>query len=222
MIAAYGAVLGVVGVLVHDLTVRPVDSNRAIVGAGVVVLGALTVARQAAAIKENRLLVEAARNRLISSVSHELRTPLTAAVGFTEILLTRSDSLAASERNEIVELTSQSLDHLSRLVSDLLMVQRGYLDPRTLRLCSVRADELAERAMSTVDERFVDSVEVEVPSDLKAHTDPDRTVQVLAALLDNALKIWTATSAAACLPAAGDGRLRGARRRPGSTGTSPG
>jgi signal transduction histidine kinase len=188
MVAAYGAVLGVVAVLVHDLTVGPVNSNRAVVGAGVVVLGAVTVARQAAAIKENRLLVEAARDRLISSVSHELRTPLTAAVGFTDILRTRSDSLAPIERDEFVALTSRSLDQLSRLVSDLLMVQRGYLDPRTLRVFPVRADELAERAMATLDEKFVHAVSVDVPSDLKAQTDADRTVQVLAALLDNAFK----------------------------------
>ena len=188
MVAAYGAVLGVVGVLVHDLTVGPVNSNRAVVGAGVVVLGALTVARQAAAIKENRLLVESARDRLISSVSHELRTPLTVAVGFTEILRTRADSLTAIERDEMIAETSRSLDQLSRLVSDLLMVQRGYLDPRTLRLFPVRAEELAERAVSTLDRLFVAMVEVDVPWDLKAQTDADRAVQVLAALLDNAVK----------------------------------
>jgi signal transduction histidine kinase len=188
MIAAYGAVLGVVGILVHDLIVGPVNSDRAVVGAGVVVLGALTVARQAAAIRENRLLVEDARDRLISSVSHELRTPLTIAIGFTEILRTRADSLAAVERQEIFDLTSRSLDQLSRLVSDLLMVQRGHLDPRTLKLFPIRADELAERAVSTLDDYLVDSVEVDVASDLKAQTDADRAVQVLAAMLDNALK----------------------------------
>ncbi|MDP3985038.1 MAG: HAMP domain-containing sensor histidine kinase [Acidimicrobiia bacterium] len=188
MVAAYGAVLGVVGVLVYDLTVGLPSSDRAVVGVGVVVLGALAVARQSAAIRENRLLVETARDRLVASVSHELRTPLTAAVGFTELLRTRWDSLPEAERIEIMTLTGRSLEQLSRLVSDLLMVQRGYLDSRTLRLGPVRADELAVRSVAALPELAVHDVEVDVPSDLKAETDPDRAVQILTGLLDNAFK----------------------------------
>ena len=188
LIAAYGAVLGVVGVLVYDLIVGLSASDRAVVGTGVVLLGALTVARQSAANRENRLLVEGARNRLISSVSHELRTPLTSAVGFTELLRGRWQSLPASERVELLDLTSRALRQLSHLVSDLLMVQRGYLDPHTLRPSTVKASELAELSLAALPASSAADIEIHVPSNLMVVTDPERGVQVLAALLDNAFK----------------------------------
>ncbi len=187
MVAVYLAVLGVIALLMYDLVVGLSPSNRAVEGVGVVVLGALIVARQTAAIKENRMLVEHARDRLISSVSHELRTPLTVAIGFTELLRTRGDSLDPSERAEIVTLAGQSLAELSRLVSDLLMVQRGHLDLHSLKLGPVNAGDIASRAQAVLSELGV-GLEVDIADDLKVVTDADRAVQVLAALLDNAFK----------------------------------
>lgn len=188
MVAVYGAVLAVVGVLIYDLTVGVASSNRAVESIGVVVLGAITVARQSAAIKENRVVLEAARNRIISSVSHELRTPLTVAIGFTDLLRTRADTLAESEKAELAVLTGESLAELSRLVSDLLMVQRGHLDRHTLRLSTVDAEDLITRAIAKHPDMTDDGVQIVAETDLKVETDPERAVQVLSLLIDNAIK----------------------------------
>ena len=62
------------------------------------VVGALVMARQGIAIRENHVHVERERRALISSISHELRTPLTAMVGFLDVLTDDRYTLPDDER----------------------------------------------------------------------------------------------------------------------------
>ncbi|MCW5860633.1 MAG: HAMP domain-containing protein, partial [Caldilineales bacterium] len=64
------------------------------------------------------------QRRFVADASHELRTPLTTVRGNIE-LLQRHPPIAADERAEIMADTTEEVDRLIRLVSQLLMLARA-------------------------------------------------------------------------------------------------
>lgn len=124
-------------------------------------------------------------------VTHDLRTPLTAIRGHAAAL---SDGIVADDDvpRSLAAIESEST-RLERLVSDILDL--GKLEARHLRL-DVREVDLVEVVAPAFDliepacvERDV-TVRRELPDHAHAHTDGGRVGQILANLLDNALR-WT-------------------------------
>lgn len=64
-----------------------------------------------------------AEQRLVDLV-HDLRTPLAIVVGFTELLLTRNDSLTPEQRNDYVQRTQAAAADM-RAILDAERPQRG-------------------------------------------------------------------------------------------------
>jgi signal transduction histidine kinase len=67
--------------------------------------------------------VDDAEQRLADLV-HDLRTPLAIVVGFTELLLTRNDSLTAEQRQDYVERAQAAAADM-RAILDAERPQRG-------------------------------------------------------------------------------------------------
>jgi K+-sensing histidine kinase KdpD len=67
--------------------------------------------------------VDDAEQRLIDLV-HDLRTPLAIVVGFTELLLTRNDSLTPEQRHDYVQRTQAAAADM-RAILDAERPQRG-------------------------------------------------------------------------------------------------
>jgi signal transduction histidine kinase len=175
--------LVVLAVRLWDADLDPAD--RVLVVATFIV-GAFVIARQAIAIRENRIAVEQQRSDLVSSISHELRTPLTAMVGFLDIV--REDStLSKSERIEMVDIVSEQATYLERIVQDLLSLAHG--DPGEIEL------DLSERNIAAVVENAVLAtsvnrrrVDLEIVPGLTAIVDGSRIQQMLVNLLSNAAR----------------------------------
>ena len=126
------------------------------------------------------------RRELVANVSHELRTPLGALQALLENLADGVEppdpaalrtALAQTER--LGRLVAQLLD-LSRLESGTLPVQHVAFDTRALLEQAARECALGDRPVRL-------KVRVE-PGDLKATGDPERLHQVVANLLDNAVR----------------------------------
>jgi signal transduction histidine kinase len=126
------------------------------------------------------------RRELVANVSHELRTPLGALQALLENLADGVEppdpaalrtALAQTER--LGRLVAQLLD-LSRLESGTLPVQRVAFDTRALLEQAARECALGDRPVRL-------KVRVE-PGDLQATGDPERLHQVVANLLDNAVR----------------------------------
>jgi signal transduction histidine kinase len=123
----------------------------------------------------------------IADASHELKTPLTLIRADAEVLqrgLTNSDDL------ELADDILGETDKMSAVLSDLLLIAR--LDAGKLvvkqepfELTSVIL-KTAERFEARVASKGV-RLEVRVSGRLWAHGDQERTAQILAVLLDNAL-----------------------------------
>lgn len=124
----------------------------------------------------------------IADASHELKTPL-ALVRINADVMKRNPT--DPENREVVEDQLAEIDRMDALLSDLLVLAR--LDAERLDVekkpfdLTVVAAETVGRFLTRAAEEGV-RLEVEVPDELPTCGDPDRTAQILAALLDNAMR----------------------------------
>jgi signal transduction histidine kinase len=124
----------------------------------------------------------------IADASHELKTPL-ALVKINAEVMERNPT--DPENREVVEDQLSEIDRMDALLSDLLVLARldaGRLDVEDKPFdLAVVAAEAAGRFLKRAAEEGV-RLEVEVPDQLPVYGDPGRTDQILAALLDNAVR----------------------------------
>lgn len=130
------------------------------------------------------------RNDFVSTVSHELRTPLTGIKGFTETLLSYWERMDEERRREMVRKVNSSSNRLERLVQDLLLISRIESGGLPLRSVATPLRPLIESALQEVEAKYPDQ-EIQVRpagQELTVLADPDRTLQIVVNLLDNAAK----------------------------------
>ena len=132
---------------------------------------------------------ERMRSALVASVSHELRSPLTAITGYTDTLL-HDGPWEENTRREFLEVVAISAARLAALVDNLL--DAATLEAGALRLQRepVRVERVAERVLAA--RRLLAgtcTLHLETrPGVPLADADPLRVEQVLANLVDNAIK----------------------------------
>jgi signal transduction histidine kinase len=132
--------------------------------------------------------LENARREFIANASHELRTPLFSLGGFLELL--SDEDLDEETRAEFLRTAREQVTRLAKLASDLLDLSRldaGRLtiehEPFDLR--EVAESAAAEFAAVALSEGR--ALEVAADGDAAALGDPERTLQIVRILLENAL-----------------------------------
>jgi K+-sensing histidine kinase KdpD len=142
-------------------------------------------AAAAAAVEADRLKTD-----LLNTVSHELRTPLAAIKGFTTTILMYPDRLDPEEQLSFLREIDTACDRLSELVDNLLQLAR--LESGVLRIDRRPAalPPLLRNAVADARRRHPDRViELEVDGEIpRVSVDARRIVQVVANLIDNAVK----------------------------------
>jgi PAS domain S-box-containing protein len=136
--------------------------------------------------------VEQMKSDFVSMVSQELRRPLTSIYGFAETLLRRGEAFGEAERATFLGYIASETERLTAIVDRLLSVARldaGDLEvqlaPLDVRPILSEATAIAERSEAMNAHRFV----LDLPEEtLGARADPDKLKQVLAHLLDNAVR----------------------------------
>jgi signal transduction histidine kinase len=128
--------------------------------------------------------------QFLLSVSHDLRTPLTSIRGYADAL-TDGTIPATEEQRRAGAVIAAEADRLERLVADLLDLAR--IDAHQFSL-SPRPFDLAATVRTSV-EAFLPAAAdlgielvIDVPDALTADGDPDRVAQIVANLVENALK----------------------------------
>ncbi len=160
------------------------------------------------------------KSDFLSSVSHELRTPLTSILGFSKLISKSMASIGSEENLERkVERALSNLgiiiqegERLTRMVDDFLdlsKIEAGRLawndQPVTSRDIATRAAEAAAGAFA---EKPGVELRLELGEEQPLLVDPDRLLQVLINLLNNAAKFTpTGEVVLRVLPGAG-GRVR--------------
>ncbi len=133
--------------------------------------------------------VEKTRRDFIANVSHELRTPLTSIQGYSETLL--DNHMEPHNVRDFVEIIRKNATRMSRLTEDLLVLARVESGEQNFHCQMVSPRELLEDAVQTFQEIAVSrNLELSVmnTSNSLVSVDRDAIHQVLANLIDNALK----------------------------------
>jgi two-component system, OmpR family, sensor histidine kinase BaeS len=130
----------------------------------------------------------AMRRRLTDDVAHELRTPVATITAYLDAVEDGVQELSP----ETVEVLREQAARLTRLASDLAAVTRAENDGVALATTPTRPDALVAAAGRAAQEGFAErGVALEAGADVGLPTvdvDPVRLGQVLANLLDNALR----------------------------------
>lgn len=126
------------------------------------------------------------RRDLVANVSHELRTPITALQAKLENLL---DGVEAPER-ETFDVMLTQVERLGRLVQQLLDLSKLEAGVVPLERAAFPVEPLLEHAVreQRLHEPAVDVAVTVEPANLTADGDPERVHQVVANLLENAVR----------------------------------
>jgi len=141
---------------------------------------------------EARRRAEANSSALISTVAHELRSPLTSVKGFSSTLLRRWDRFTDDQKRLMLQTIEADADRVTRLITELLDISRIDAGRLEVRKQPVDIYGAIERHI----ERFVASGYERDRFALSGHesalpevwADPDRLDQILANLMENAVK----------------------------------
>jgi two-component system phosphate regulon sensor histidine kinase PhoR len=133
--------------------------------------------------------LERTREDFVANVSHELRTPLSLIKGYVETLLdgARNDPQIAERFLKIIERNAERLD---LLIQDLLTISALESGRMKLDLQLVELRPLVEKVFTDLNAKAVNK-NVRLVNDLPeltASADANRLDQVLANLVDNAIK----------------------------------
>ena len=161
-------------------------SVTALRGGGNVLAGYLMIATD---LSEQRA-IEKMKDEFVSVVSHELRTPLTSIKGALGLLAGGVTGVLPPKAAEMAQVALSNADRLSRLVDDILDLQRIESGRITMekQLCNV-ADLMKESAESVRVVAEGEGVTIApVPLSAPIRVDPGRIVQALVNLLGNAIK----------------------------------
>ena|GEM_PF-2482572 len=148
------------------------------------------------------------KSNILAIVSHDLRTPLTSILLYAKMLTEELETLAEEDQRRFLNIISEECTRLSRLVDDLLELQR--LESGRAKW-EIRAQDLSQTIVTCA--RAVEAIalsksikfEVECPDGLPAvEADPDKIAQVLSNLLSNAMK-YTPSGGAVHLSAQSSG-----------------
>ena len=130
---------------------------------------------------------ERTRAEMLRDLAHELRTPLTTIRGYHEAL---ADGVLNADP-ETYALVEAELSRVERLVGDIARVSVIEEQRYDLRLQRVHIKELLATARASAFGSFQEhgvTLTCDIPHDCVVMADPDRFQEVLANLLDNALR----------------------------------
>jgi len=142
--------------------------------------------------EREQLLVELsaasqAKDEFLAMLGHELRNPLSPIVTALQLMRMRGDGVHGREG----EIIQRQVDHLVRLVDDLLdvsRVTRGKIELKFERVALAQVTNKAVEMASLLVEQRRHQLQVEVEPGLEWEGDPVRLAQVVSNLLTNAAR----------------------------------
>ena len=134
--------------------------------------------------------LETIRRDFVANVSHELKTPLTVIGGFAETLA--EPDVPATQRETFARTILGNVRRMQRIVDDLLDLSRiesgGWVPaPVRVDVASIAAEALSSSRQTATGKGLALSVAVG-PDAPSLHADPTAVRQVIANLVDNAIR----------------------------------
>ena len=148
------------------------------------------------AIQNSRLFNQLAvasrhKSEFLANMSHELRTPLNAIIGFTRIVMRRSQEKLEPQQYENLEKILASGQHLLALINSILDLSKIEAGRVEVHAAEVALPSVLEQCVRTVEPLKTESVALvkEFDSALPPlYTDEEKLRQIVINLLSNAVK----------------------------------
>ena len=139
-----------------------------------------------------RKAVERLKSEFIATVSHELRTPLTSIRGALGLMANGAAGELPASIRRLTQIANENSDRLSRLVNDILDVEKLEAGAVEMFPKNASVNELLDRAI-TSNQPYAERYQVEfvlspAKKDPQIYVDADRFLQIMANLLSNAAK----------------------------------
>jgi signal transduction histidine kinase len=137
-----------------------------------------------------------AKMRFLATVSHEFRTPLTALTGYSELLADQVIGPLSEQQLDIVERMCSVTQHLSMMIEEVLAYTSLEAGHETVRASEFLAADLV-RSVASGSEPLAHQKGLGLrwsasPGPIRVTSDIDKTRQVLAHLVGNAIKFTDA------------------------------
>jgi PAS domain S-box-containing protein len=135
--------------------------------------------------------VEKLKSDFVSTISHELRTPLAAIYGAALTLRREDLPLEGDQRSELLGVVAGEAERLARIVNDILWTSRIETGGLQLTIEACDPGELAQAVVQSARVQLPENLDLrlDVPDGLPdVAADPDKVRQVLANLVENAIK----------------------------------
>ncbi len=151
--------------------------------------------KQSAVLKEtNKELEKATRlkSEFLANMSHELRTPMNSIIGFTQLVLRKSQQTLEPRQKENLEKVLLSAENLLGLINsilDLSKIESGHMEVyvEAFSIGDV-ADHVREILWPLIAQRnvkYASHIDTCLP---RIYSDPEKVKQILINLLSNAIK----------------------------------
>jgi len=136
------------------------------------------------------------KDKFLSHVSHELRTPLTSIYQYVTLLLDGLAGPMAPNQTDHLKSVLKSVNQLHAMIRDLLQATRAdsgklRIEPRCIDIGELMEQAVGMMRPSAVQERVTLDAGMDQPIPL-VYADPDRALEVLVNLIDNAIKFTPA------------------------------
>ncbi len=132
------------------------------------------------------------KNQFLSHVSHELRTPLTCIHQYVTLLLDGLAGPMAPDQNDHLKTILKSVNQLHAMIRDMLEATRAEsgkmrIEPRCIALSELMQQTVAMLRPTAKEKKI--GLEIAIDQRLRlVYADPDRVLEVLINLVDNAIK----------------------------------
>lgn len=145
----------------------------------------------------DRKAAERMKDEFVSIVGHELRTPLTSIHGSLVLLASNKLGTLTPQGQEFLEISLKNTQRLSRLINDVLDLERIDSGRITMSLQTCHLGELMVQAVQAM-QSMADEHHIRIvlePTELMVGVDADHILQVFTNLLSNAIKFSPAHTA---------------------------
>ncbi|RPA61528.1 PAS domain S-box protein [Shewanella frigidimarina] len=141
-----------------------------------------------------RMTLQKIKDEFISTVSHELRTPLTSIYGALSLLQSGKIATLPAKAEKLVEVASSNCKQLSRLINDLLDIEKLAAGKMLFEMKRLNVVPLLQRAIND-HQPFADLHKITLTlhvdkqiDELFVYVDEHRLLQILTNFLSNAVK----------------------------------
>ena len=190
-----GIVLGVIGI--RRTEVRPfTDKQTALLKTfadqAVIAIENVRLFQELGEKNEQLETASKHKSQFLANVSHELRTPLNSIIGFTRIVLRRSEGKIDVLQKENLQKVLISAEHLLNLINGLLDLAKIEAGRMEIYAETFKLEEIVRIATATVEPMLRNGnvrLVTEIAADLPLiKTDRDKLKQVVLNLLSNSAK----------------------------------